>query len=326
MNDELIAGILAGLAEGQGLPAAEFARSLGVTFAEFNAALQRLEASGLQLRNRAGGAIALADGSMPLFDLRAVRDRLDHSDVALDLRLSAASSNDVLLNEGPPPQGTMPVCIVEYQHGGRGRRGRRWVAPPGGSLCLSAGWNFAVPPKSPAALSLAVGVAAVRAIRAAAGLKVGLKWPNDLVHDQRKLGGILVEARTDGSSIWVVAGVGINWRVSSEVLESCSDWPRGAVDLERIGSGALPAREVLAATLITELRSALKAFAKHGFEPFVAEWEGAHEFTGEPVVLLSGAAETHGFIRGIDADGALVFETGGEKTRVIAGDISLRAH
>ncbi len=133
------------------------------------------------------------------------------------------------------------MCLAEFQHAGRGRRGRRWIAPLGGGLCLSVGWQFADTPPELSALTLAVGVVARRALAAVAGVDVGLKWPNDLVLDARKLGGILLELTAEAQGgCYVVAGIGINVSLPPESLRTLSDWPRGAIDLATATSGAPP--------------------------------------------------------------------------------------
>ncbi len=111
------------------------------------------------------------------------------------------------------------ACIAEYQTAGRGRRGRRWSTPLGAGLCLSVGWQFADAPAELSALTLAVGVVVRRALARVAGVEIALKWPNDLVWDERKLGGILLELTAEGQGgCHVVAGIGINVALPPEVL------------------------------------------------------------------------------------------------------------
>jgi BirA family biotin operon repressor/biotin-[acetyl-CoA-carboxylase] ligase len=153
------------------------------------------------------------------------------------------STNRYLL-EHPPSSGRLAVCLAEYQHAGRGRRGRAWVAPAGAALCLSVGWRFAERPPDLSALTLACGVAARRALETQAGISVGLKWPNDLVWDDRKLGGILVELSAGHrGACHAVVGIGINVAMPRDLLRRVSDWPRGAVDLREAACGE-PAHDV----------------------------------------------------------------------------------
>ena len=113
------------------------------------------------------------------------RDRLRHLEVheALD------STSDRLLAVDDLPPGRFDACLAEFQSAGRGRRGRRWVAPFASGLCLSVNWNYRDAPATLAALSLAAGVAALRALERLGIGGLSLKWPNDIVPEDRKLGG-----------------------------------------------------------------------------------------------------------------------------------------
>jgi BirA family biotin operon repressor/biotin-[acetyl-CoA-carboxylase] ligase len=219
------------------------------------------------------------------------------------------------------------VCIAEYQHAGRGRRGRRWTAPLGGGLCLSAAWQFADTPADLAALTLAVGVIARRALAAVAGVDVSLKWPNDLAIDERKLGGVLLELRAEAQGgCHVVAGVGINVALSPESLPTLSDWPRGAIDLATAMDREPPTRTALAASLIDGLAELFAGYAASGFAPYRADWRAADFLRGRSVTLYDVAGTVNGTALGIEADGALVIETAdGTRRRVVSGDVTVRS-
>ncbi len=101
--------------------------------------------------------------------------------------------------------------MSELQHSGRGRHGRRWIASFGDSIALSLAWTFGDAARASPALSLATGVAISRALARAGARGIGLKWPNDVWFDDRKLGGVLIELRVDaGGPAHVVIGVGLN--------------------------------------------------------------------------------------------------------------------
>ena len=101
------------------------------------------------------------------------------------------------------------VCTAEQQTAGRGRRGRQWVSPFASNLYLSLVWEFSQGAAALEGLSLAVGVAVARALAACDVPAVQLKWPNDVLHDGAKLGGILLEMTGDAAgACQVVVGVG----------------------------------------------------------------------------------------------------------------------
>lgn len=305
---------------------AGLADAAGCDPAAARAAVDELKYLGLEIEPLPDDRCRLA-ASIDLLDRAAILAGLAPAvAAAADVVVHAAadSSNDILLAEPPPDAGRLSACVVEYQHGGRGRRGHSWIAPPGGSLCLSVAWHFATLPPDLSALSLAVGVAARRAVEETTNVAVGVKWPNDLAVDRRKLGGILVELRSDCEGTHVVAGMGVNVRIAAERLAVVSDWPQGAIDLATATRGRPVDRNGLAAALINELHSMFSVFEVRGFAPFIAEWSRAHVLDDAPCLLKDDTTERHGTVRGVDADGALLFETGGELRRVLVGEVSLR--
>ena len=238
----------------------------------------------------------------------------------------AASTNRELLERAPPRPGTIDVCIAEYQTAGRGRRGRSWSTPLGAGLCLSAAWQFADTPPGLSALTLALGVVVRRAVAAVTGVEIALKWPNDLVWDERKLGGILLELTAEAQGgCHVVAGIGLNVELPPKLARTLSDWPRGAVDLAT-ATGEPPSRSALAAALIGELAELFAGYADEGFSPYRADWRAADFLRGRRVTLDDAAGTVSGTALGIQADGALLIETaGGARRRVTSGDVSVRS-
>ena len=138
-----------------------------------------------------------------LLDRTSIETALDESakrTVAnIDVLMTVDSTNQFLVDALPDGQNTAHLCTAEIQTSGRGRRGRSWVAPFGSGICMSLAWQFAELPPQFSALSLAVGVAIVRALERFGLAGVQLKWPNDLLWQQRKLGGILIEMRGESS-------------------------------------------------------------------------------------------------------------------------------
>jgi BirA family biotin operon repressor/biotin-[acetyl-CoA-carboxylase] ligase len=246
---------------------------------------------------------------------------------ALDVLTTVGSTNRHLAERRQSAPARLDVCIAEYQHAGRGRRGRSWSTPLGAGLCLSVAWQFGETPPEIAALTLAVGVAARRALARVARVEVLLKWPNDLVFDHRKLGGILLELSAEAQGgCRVVAGIGINVALPAPLLARLSDWPRGAVDLASAAGGKPPPRAALAAALIAELAELFADYETTGFVPFRAEWRAADYLKGRAVALHESGGVVAGMALGIEADGALIVETApGERRRVISGDVSVRA-
>lgn len=236
------------------------------------------------------------------------------------------STNRRLLDAEPPAGGKARVAIAEFQTAGRGRRGRSWTMPAGAGIALSVSWRFEPEPAHLAALSLGVGAAARRAILEVTGLAAGLKWPNDLVVDGGKLGGILVElAKLSGGGCHVVAGIGLNVSVPPAVLAAVNDSPGGARDLAGAAPGWRIDRGAMTHGLIERLIELFAGFAATGFEPYRAEWLAAHVLDGQPVDLQTASGTACGRVCGIGDDGALIVEDeSGERRRVISGEVTVR--
>jgi BirA family biotin operon repressor/biotin-[acetyl-CoA-carboxylase] ligase len=232
-----------------------------------------------------------------------------------DLLAECGSTNAELLARAEAGAASGTVVIAEQQTAGRGRQGRGWIASPGDSLTFSLLWRFA-PRTSPAGLSLAVGHAVANALDKVGSRGTALKWPNDLLKEGKKLGGILIEL-VPGAPHAAVIGIGLNLRL-----------PAGMPAELRAQSAALDSgvdpNELLAA-LLAELLAVLETFATQGFAALRAGWTARHAFENALVRLLSDFAPPRdGICRGVDTDGALLFETGGRVERVLSGEVSLR--
>lgn len=237
------------------------------------------------------------------------------------------STSSVLLARAAPPPGQFDYIAAEYQSAGRGRRGRSWLAPPGGAVCLSWSWCFASMPAQLGALSLAIGVAGLRALAAQGVTGVQLKWPNDLVTSHGKLGGILIEMRSEAAGpVHLVIGIGLNMALGRTFGERIEAGNLAAVDVySLLPAGRTMARSPLAAGLLNEGIAAIQRFARDGFEPFRGEYAAADALRDRQVRLQGGVGIDSGVARGVDADGALLVARGGQVHRVLSGEVSVRA-
>jgi BirA family biotin operon repressor/biotin-[acetyl-CoA-carboxylase] ligase len=215
------------------------------------------------------------------------------------------------------------VLAAEVQRSGRGRMGRTWQAGVGRSLTFSMLWRFRRGAAELAGLSLAAGVAIVRALDALGAREAALKWPNDVLWRDRKLAGVLIEMQGDalGPSAAVI-GIGLNVRLS-KALRGRIDRP--AADLESACGVSLDRNAVLG-LIQSHLAGILEDFEEHGFAPLRGEWERHHAYQGQGIVLTLPTGQTeHGIARGVADDGALLFESGGALRPLHSGEISVRA-
>jgi BirA family biotin operon repressor/biotin-[acetyl-CoA-carboxylase] ligase len=243
-----------------------------------------------------------------------------------------------LIDSTPPPApGAAGVAFAELQSAGRGRRGRRWIAPFGSGLTFSISWTFAETPADLPALGLALGVAIAKVLCGLGAQRLSLKWPNDLLHDGRKLGGLLTQLRQEaGGAATVVAGLGLNLalpdaahkaidRAIDQAVDT-SDHPALAVaDLAEAIPRGFPSRNLIASRLVLGIEDALREFATVGFTGFAQDWAALDALRGAPVRVHQGSERFEGTARGTDRDGALLVESGGRMLRVFSGDVSVRS-
>lgn len=245
---------------------------------------------------------------------------------SLDVMLTVDSTNHHLSALQPAPAGQFQLCAAEVQTAGRGRRGRSWVTPFGAGACMSLSWQFNEPPPEFSALSLAVGVAAVTALRRVGVPGVGLKWPNDLLWQRRKLAGILIEMRGESAGpAQVIIGIGINMRMPAAVRLQLAEQEAVLIaDVHEITAGEGPDRNVVIAALAAELFTMLGQFAREGFAPFAEQWRALDALADAPVKVISSNRSVNGIARGADKDGCLLVEVDGEVQRFVSGEVSLR--
>ncbi|HEU4517543.1 MAG TPA: biotin--[acetyl-CoA-carboxylase] ligase [Steroidobacteraceae bacterium] len=314
------------LADGELHSGEELAAALDISRAAVWKRLQQLEEWGIPLEARAGSGYRL-ESPMDLLEAGAIARRLPQAarDMLRNLEVheSLASTSDRLLAVTDLPGGRFDACLAEFQSAGRGRRGRHWVAPFASGLCLSVSWTFRDTPAALGALSLAAGVATLRALGRSGFGGLSLKWPNDIVHGDAKLGGILIDLRGEAAGpAYVVIGTGINVRLPRAARERLA--ADGVEVVELASLGPPPARSELAAVLIAELAQALVEFGARGLAAFADEWSRADSLAGRPVRVLQGGQPLEGVARGVDGDGALLLEVGGHRQRILSGEVSVR--
>jgi BirA family biotin operon repressor/biotin-[acetyl-CoA-carboxylase] ligase len=327
-EDPLVARLFAKLADGQFHSGEALAAELAVSrSAVWKAAraLRELGATVHAVRNR-GYRLPVVAEALDRKKIQALLDRGIRERVRqLDTAWTVGSTNTFLLERANPPVGSSEALLAEYQTAGRGRRGRNWVAPPGGSICLSLSWMFREVPRDLGALGLVVGVCALRALSRLGVGQARLKWPNDLLVDDRKLGGILIELRAESAGpACVVIGIGLNVALGAPLLEKIAATGLAPIDLAASGLKE-PSRNAVAAGLINSFVRGLLEFERDGLKPFVREWMAADALRGRPVSVTADNASTKGIARGIDLDGALLVETPQGLLRFISGDVSVRA-
>lgn len=311
------------LANGEFHSGEAMAHKLGVSRASVWQALRGIEQGGIRLYKVRGRGYCLPE-PVRWLDRKAILAALgrDAKEFSIEVLDQAESTSTALMERAAAGAPSGSIVVAELQTHGRGRRGRPWHTGLGGALTFSLLWRFEQGAGVLGGLSLAVGLAVLRALEEMEARGAQLKWPNDIVFQYHKLGGILIELQGDalGPSSAVI-GVGLNTRLSDAVKSRID---QAVTDIHSI-SGAAPDRNLLLARVLIRLRAMLEEFQKHGFAPFKSEWVKHHAYHNKPVTIsLPGGARRSGIVRGVANDGALLLETSEGRQHLNVGEISLR--
>lgn len=312
------------LAAGGALTGPELASMLGISRAAVWKQIETWRKAGLEIDSGAHG-YRLAQPLDPL-DVNRIRACLPaavrHRVGALEnhWRLDSTSSELARRATGLPD---LSFVFADWQQAGRGRRGRQWLSAPAVNLQFSCLKHFAGGYAALSGLSLAAGVAAARALDGCGVREVALKWPNDLVHGDAKLGGILVELGGEFMGpCQAIVGIGINVRLS-EATRMALDRP--CTDLTSLLGGTPPSRNALAAALIARLVETLDAFDVSGFAAFTQAWAERDALVGRRIRLDGAHATFGGTAAGVDARGALRVRTDEGMRTIDSAEVTVRA-
>lgn len=319
--------LLALLADGDFHSGEVLGESLGITRAGVWKQLKALEELGLQIDSVRGKGYRLSAG-IELLDKSRIEASL-LSDVkeriGLHTCLSTISTNDLVREQALLTRHEQYFCLAEHQSGGRGRRGRSWSNPFGSTICLSALWRVHGGMASIEGLSLAVGVAVIKALESCGCYGLKLKWPNDVLWETargyEKLAGILLEVQGDPTGeCQVIIGIGINVALSQKQL---NDITQPATDLGRI-RGKPVSRNAAVAALVNTLSHMLDSYGHGGFALFRDEWIRHDAFYGQTVTLDCAGKTIKGVVQGVNDKGALLLNTEGGVMTFNGGEVSLR--
>jgi BirA family biotin operon repressor/biotin-[acetyl-CoA-carboxylase] ligase len=326
-SSPLVARVFTELCDGEFHSGEDLAKALGVTRSAVWKAANALRDLGTPMEAVRNRGYRLPGASDPL-SASEIREKLPRDVRAklarLDVAWTTASTNTELVERPYPERGRSEVLLAEFQTAGRGRRGRSWLAPPGGAVCLSLSWTFPEVPRDAGALSLAVGVCVLRALSKHGVPDVRLKWPNDVLIGDRKLGGILIELRAEaGGPACVVVGIGLNVALGGELLEKIAATGLQAVDLASVVHEPM-LRNALAANIVDCCIRGLLEFQEEGLRPFLEDWRQADALRGKQVTVMSGDEKVRGLARGVDLSGALLVETPQELKKFFSGEVTVR--
>lgn len=318
MSDQaLLQRLCQGPASGQAL-----AEALGVSRSAVWKRIEALRMAGVAIDAVPGRGYALAQ-PLELLDAQAIQTVLDAAALAelaaLDLRFEIDSSNALALREPVPERGCR-VFVCERQSTGRGSRGRVWQSPLAAHLYLTVSRRFDGGIAALQGLSLAVAVAVTQALRQLGFAAVGVKWPNDLLIDGKKLGGILIEVGGDATGpVRAAIGLGLNIAMPAGAA-AFIDQPW--CDLGQLAGDRPPSRNAVCAAVLNHLLPALAHFEHTGLAGFLPAWREFDQLAGQPVQVRVGGQVHAGDALGVADDGALRLVVDGAEMRVHSGEAS----
>ena len=214
------------------------------------------------------------------------------------------------------------ICFAQSQTAGRGRRGKVWVSPDKSNLYFSIARLFKMDSSALSGLSLVVGITLAETLQQYCEKKIGVKWPNDLLVDNKKLSGILIEIKNQNDgNCKVVIGIGINIDMTAYEAENI-DIPY--INLNQCDLYNPLLQNELASNLLNNLLSALDTFAQFGFKAFIDKWNTLDVWLNKSVVLTLANKEIEGVHNGIDIMGGLILNVEGERSSWTSGEVSLR--
>ncbi len=332
------------LADGQFHSGDEIGAKLGISRAGVWKHVQKLEEMGVAYHSVKGKGYKIP-GGLELLEKEKIRRAMETvyqpllnltQTSMIDLHYSVDSTNSLAMAAAQKGVASGFTCIAEQQTAGRGRRGRQWISPFASNLYLSTVWHFDQGAGALEGLSLATGVAVVRALQRYGVAGVQLKWPNDILvpvdeggagsagrtKGYKKLAGILLEmAGNAADQCQVVIGVGVNLAMPENAGEGIDQpWTDVASLI-----GAKVDRNKISGFVLGEMLNMLTQFQQQGFVPFWQEWASLDAYRDCAVELKMAEKVYAGVSRGIDAKGALILETEAGIEHFSGGEISLRA-
>ncbi|RBP49779.1 biotin--[acetyl-CoA-carboxylase] ligase [Arenicella xantha] len=302
-----------------GVSGAMLGEVLGVSRVTVQKRIQALVDNGLPIKAVPGVGYMLPEGVSILNeqDLRANLNVAQVSDISV--LQNVGSTNSYLLGRAIH-QSLGSLCVTESQAAGRGRRGNDWQSKPYRNVMMSLSWGFSRWPETITGLGLAVALVVCEHLREQFEVDVHIKWPNDLLVNDRKLAGVLIDVAGEASSACnVVIGLGLNVHQPDWSTDGAYEWQ------DLAGLGVQCDRNVLIAGLTDKLVSMLQDFERDGFSPLMRRWHALSTFSERRIKVIGGDGINEGVMAGVDSMGALLLRGDDEQIhRFTDSNVSVR--
>ena len=302
----------------------KLASHLDVSRAAIWKSIRYLKTLGLEIKAIRGKGYCL-DKKFEFLSSRHIRRMMSEESKKpcrdIDIVFQIKSTNLHLLNRLSHNSIHGSVVFAEYQSEGRGRRNKKWVSPIGSGICFSIGWHLEVMPISLELLSLYMGIAVARSLDSIGIDKVGLKWPNDIIADEHKIGGILLDIKGESTGpLDIVIGIGINYKlpkylklnIDQPITDICSTTRKNI------------SRNMISAILLSNIFEILSDLKVGKNLDLINEWRKYDCYIGREAALILPNQKIIGLLKGIDDQGSLLMQVDGELSSYRSGEVSLR--
>jgi len=300
----------------------EMSRELGITRAGIWKRIEELRNKGYKIQASTAKGYKLVKS--PEFSLEEL-EMLVQGEIGREIIFfkSIGSTNTAALElaEKGAPHGT--VVIADRQSKGKGRLGRTWVSPPGSNIYMSVILRPEIEPKDATLLTIMTAVSCAKGVMKSTGLKAEIKWPNDLMISNKKLGGILTEMKSDPDGIvFAVIGIGIN--VNSKTTKDFPPDIQGIATSIREELGKIQSRTFIIAEILKETEHWYKVLLTEGRKPLFDEWKRLSSTLGRKVKVTVGDNVFTGVAEDIDKGGMLILRLpSGILKKISSGDLTM---
>jgi len=262
---------------------------------------------------------------LPL-DKERILNMLDHdlndNPIKIQITESTSSTNEDAKLHMVNQADSITVHLSEQQTAGKGRNGKKWISPKGKNIYLSVGWKSPLNYKDLEGMSLAVGVIIAKVLNRYSDSKAYIKWPNDILIEDKKISGILIETQELSShkGIGIVIGLGVNVHMSEEDGEEIDQiW----TSLDKTFRKKYDRNEIVS-NLLKEIIKLTKIFPQKGFKHYKLEFESLNILKGKECNVISGGSTKVVKVKEVNDKGELVVQENSEYLALRYGEVSIR--
>ena len=259
--------------------------------------------------------------SLDIDSLKGFLDKdLLNSNIEILVSQSTGSTNDDAKNYLLEQSSLLSIHTSEQQIAGKGRNGKQWISPKGKNIYLSIGWLTNLKHFQLDGLSLAIGTILASSLNKLTQNQVSIKWPNDLLIENKKISGILIETIDINNKIGVVIGIGINVHMSKEEgKEIDQSW----IALDEVTNSKNNRNEIIG-DIVNKVFLLTSLFTKEGFKPYKSEYESFDMLAGKKCSINIEGIDKTVDVLGVNDKGEMLVKEGSENLTLRYGEVSIR--